>query len=49
MPLEQEAQFLREFGVDLIIAHPFTRTFARLRADHFLSHLKKFLPNLAAV
>lgn len=49
MPPEQKAQFLREFGVDLVIAQPFTRTFARLRAEHFLAYLKKHLPSLTAV
>ncbi len=49
MPPEQKARFLREFGVDLIIAQPFTRKFARLPAGHFLAYLKKHLPSLAAV
>ena len=49
MPPEQKAQFLRELGVDLVIAQPFTRAFARLRAEHFLAYLKKHLPSLAAV
>jgi len=49
MPPEQKARFLREFGVDLVIAQPFTRQFAQLRADHFLPYLKKYLPHLAAV
>ncbi len=49
MPPEQKARFLHEFGVDLVIAQPFTRAFARLRAEHFLAYLKKHLPTLAAV
>jgi riboflavin kinase/FMN adenylyltransferase len=49
MPPAQKAQFLRAFGVDLVIAQPFTRAFARLRAEHFLAYLKKHLPTLAAV
>jgi len=49
MPPEQKANFLREFGVDLVIAQPFTRAFARLRAEHFLAYLKKHLPTLTAV
>ena len=49
MPPEQQANFLREFGVGLVIAQPFTRRFARLRAEHFLAYLKQRLPNLAAV
>jgi riboflavin kinase/FMN adenylyltransferase len=49
MPPEQKTQFLRAFGVRLVITQPFTRGFARLRAEHFLAYLKKRLPNLAAV
>lgn len=49
MPSVQKTQFLRELGVDVVIAQPFTRAFARLRAEHFLGYLKKHLPTLAAV
>jgi riboflavin kinase / FMN adenylyltransferase len=49
MPPEQKTRFLREFGVDLVIAQPFTRAFARIRAENFLAYLKKHLPSLAAV
>jgi len=49
MPPEQKAHFLREFGVDLVITQPFTRGFARLHAEDFLTHLKRQLPTLAAV
>jgi len=49
MPPEQKTHFLREFGVDVVIAQPFTRAFARLRAEHFLAYLKKCLSALAAV
>jgi riboflavin kinase/FMN adenylyltransferase len=49
MPPEQKTHFLREFGMDLVVTQPFTRAFARLRAEHFLAYLKKRLPNLAAV
>jgi riboflavin kinase / FMN adenylyltransferase len=49
MPPEQKTHFLREFGVDCVIAQPFTHTFAKLQAGHFLAYLKKHLPSLAAV
>jgi riboflavin kinase/FMN adenylyltransferase len=49
MPPAQKTHFLHEFGVGLVVAQPFTRQFARLRAEHFLAYLKKRLPNLAAV
>jgi len=49
MPSEQKINFLRKFGVDFVIAQPFTRTFAKLEAGHFLPYLKKHLPSLAAV
>jgi riboflavin kinase/FMN adenylyltransferase len=49
MPPEQKTHFLRELGVDIVIAQPFTRTFARIEAAHFLAYLKKHLPTLAAV
>jgi riboflavin kinase/FMN adenylyltransferase len=35
--------------VQLVIAEPFTRTFARIEAESFLAHLKRRLPGLAAV
>ena len=49
MPPLQKAHFLREFGVDFVIVQPFTRTFAKLRAEHFLAYLKNHLPSLTAV
>ncbi len=49
MPPAQKTDFLRALGVDVVIAQPFTRAFARLRAEHFLAYLKKQLPSLAAV
>jgi len=45
----QKENFLHEFGVGLVIAQPFTRAFARLRAEHFLAYLKKHLPSLTAI
>jgi riboflavin kinase/FMN adenylyltransferase len=49
MPPEQKTRFLYDFGVNLVIAQPFTRAFSRLRAESFLPFLKKQLPALAAV
>lgn len=49
MPTAQKTRFLHEFGVGLVIRQPFTRSFARIAAEDFLSYLKRKLPALAAV
>jgi riboflavin kinase/FMN adenylyltransferase len=49
MPPEQKMRFLRELGVDVVIAQPFTRSFSRITAEAFLGYVKRCLPTLAAV
>jgi riboflavin kinase/FMN adenylyltransferase len=44
-----QARQLAGLGVDVVITHPFTPEFARIRAEDFLAWLKQHLPDLVAV
>jgi len=46
---EMKARVLGRLGVDVIIAQPFTREFARITAEDFLPHLRRALPTLAGI
>ncbi|MCR5184236.1 MAG: riboflavin biosynthesis protein RibF [Opitutales bacterium] len=48
-PLEQRFQIFEDCGFEKIVCEPFTREFAAIPAQDFLSYLKKKIPSLAAV
>jgi len=49
MSPEMKARVLGRLGVDVIIAQPFTREFAKITAEDFLPHLRRALPTLAGI
>ena len=44
-----KTRLLLSLGADAVITQPFTPDYARIEAEEFLPHLKKHLPQLAAV
>ncbi len=49
MELETKVALLGALGIEAVVAEPFTPDYARLEAEDFLPHLRKHLPQLAAV
>lgn len=49
MELETKAGVLRALGVETVVAEPFTPAYAKIEAEEFLPHLRRHLPQLAAV
>ncbi len=48
-PPEYRERLLFSLGLDAVITQPFTREFASIKAEQFLSSLKGWLPSLVAV
>ena len=46
---EMKTSILHEMGVDLVIQKKFTRSFAQIEAEDFLTTLKESLPTLASI
>lgn len=49
MELTTKVAMLGELGVEAVIAEPFTPDYAKIEAEDFLPHLRKSLPQLAAI
>ena len=49
MGLETKISLLRGLGIEAVIVEPFTWDYAKVEAEDFLPHLRRYLPQLAAV